>query len=118
VGFLESAISFWPLVFSLPTLIPSAREFPQMFGGAFPCTSTRILFAGALLSASGRGENPDLAVGQNAVYVEKDELDFFRAGFGHCSGILAFGTGENLGRDVLGRIPANVNSRPGSLERI
>ncbi len=33
------------------------------------------------LRAAGSGKNPDFAVGENAIHIEKDELDFARAKF-------------------------------------
>ena len=48
------------------------------------------LLQDALLCPGGGGENPDFAVGEYTVHVEKDEFDFFGAGLGHGVAILAF----------------------------
>src|SRR5438128_220272 len=54
------------------------------------------LLQDALLCPGGGGENPDFAVGEDTVHVEKDEFDFFGAGFGHCVAILAFESGAPI----------------------
>src|SRR5882762_5061394 len=56
------------------------------------------VFLGALLGARWCWENPDLAVGKHAVYVEEDELDFLGAGFGHRTGILALSHSSGIDR--------------------
>jgi len=47
------------------------------------------LLLGRLPGAGGRGKYPDLAVGEDTVYVEQDQFDLFRPGFGHRTGFLA-----------------------------
>jgi len=54
------------------------------------------LLQDGLLCPGGGGKNPDFAVGEDTIHVEKDEFDFFGAGFGHCVAILAFESGAPI----------------------
>ena len=43
-----------------------------------------LLFRRHGLETSGRGKQPDGAIGEHSIHIKKQKFDFFSAGFRHC----------------------------------
>src|SRR5581483_8194395 len=78
-----------------------------LIGNGFP------QFAGAVVRARRRGEEPDAAVGHNTINIEQEELDFPGTSFGHPA-ILLSGDDGNVSSEHLAKLVEYADRGDGS----